>query len=338
MAITARQLQDIMDEYDQLRRSHELLIIERRDQVADSIPEIASIDKEIAHISLEEARHLLYAQEPDADQASDLSGRRIHDRVQELSRKRVHLLIEHGYPPDYLDPIYLCEKCKDTGYIDNRRCTCLEEKIRRILAVHSGLDPENEKERFSSFRFSYYSNKVNRKAGISPRENIENIMAACREFVRNFDRQTGENLLITGNTGVGKTHLSRCLGNELLTEGKQVLYLTAFQLFKILEDQAFHRSNNSLVSEEDILQCELLIIDDLGTELTNAFINSRLFLCMNERILQKRSTVINTNLSLEQISSIYSERISSRIIESYTVLSIIGDDIRIKKALSSLDG
>ena len=188
MAITARQLQDIMDEYDQLRRSHELLTIERRDQVADSIPEIASIDKEIAHISLEEARHLLYAQEPDADQASDLSGRRIHDRVQELSRKKVHLLIEHGYPPDYLDPIYLCEKCKDTGYIDNRRCTCLEEKIRRILAVHSGLDPENEKERFSSFRFSYYSNKVNRKAGISPRENIENIMAACREFVRNFDR------------------------------------------------------------------------------------------------------------------------------------------------------
>ena len=143
--------------------------------------------------------------------------------------------------------------------------------------------------------------------------------------------------MIYGNAGVGKTFLSNCIAGELLNRGKGVIYLTAYQFFDQLADYTFRRGANNAQTLPAFLHCDLLIIDDLGTELNNSYINSQLFLCINEGILNKKSTIISTNLSLEQINRSYTERVFSRIIQSYTLLHIYGEDIRIKKTFSSLD-
>ena len=157
----------------------------------------------------------------------------------------------------------------------------------------------------------------------------------AKEFVADFDNSF-QNLFFYGDTGVGKTFLSHCIAHDLLDSAHCVLYFSSFELFDFLAGSAFSRGSDA-PNDEPIFDCDLLIIDDLGTELNNGFINSQLFLCINERILHKKSTIISTNLSLKQLSQAYTERISSRFIESYEYFHIYGEDIRIKKAVSSLD-
>ena len=158
-------------------------------------------------------------------------------------------------------------------------------------------------------------------------------MSLCRNFIDNFEHVQKNNLLFLGNAGVGKTFLSHCIAYELINSGRTVLYLTAFQLFDLLKQHAFQKEGTEPeTTMEHILGCDLLIIDDLGTELNNSFTSSQLFLCMNERLLRKKATIISTNLSLRQLSQAYSERVLSRIMEHYQILNIYGEDIRLKKA------
>ena len=323
-----------MDEYDKIRRNNEMMIQDRQARLILAHPEIGRIDREIAEISIAMAKRSIFSDASEVKETED----RLQDRIGELTDERRRLLTLAGYPENYLDPLYDCPACRDTGYVDNVPCECLKKRARKLLAARSGLDVSGKEVGFRHFRKDYYSTATYKKEGISPRRNMENILKVCRDYIENFDKDPGRNLLIQGNAGVGKTFLSQCVGLELLSRDREVLYLTSYRFFRLLEDDAFHRQEeNENLSQEDIIGCDLLIIDDLGTELVNAFINSRLFLCINERILRKKSTIINTNLSLEKISRTYSERISSRIIESYTILSVFGEDIRLKKAFSSLD-
>ena len=160
------------------------------------------------------------------------------------------------------------------------------------------------------------------------------IVASCQNFIQNFD-QKFENILLYGNSGAGKTFLSNCIAKELIESAHTVIYLTAFELFDILEKHKFSKTKEDTIEEqfEGILDCDLLIIDDLGTELANSFTNSQLYTCLNERLLSEKSTIISTNLSLDDLSEQYSERIFSRIVSSYTILKLFGTDIRIKKAI-----
>ena len=156
------------------------------------------------------------------------------------------------------------------------------------------------------------------------------------DFIQTFSSNPGQNILFQGNVGVGKTFLTNCIAKELIDEAYTVIYLTSFQLVEILENHRFHRKEeDSLYTMEYILTCDLLIIDDLGTELTNTFVASQLFLCMNERLLRKKSTIISTNLSLSKLTELYSERVVSRITENYLICKIYGDDIRIKKSFAN---
>jgi DNA replication protein DnaC len=152
----------------------------------------------------------------------------------------------------------------------------------------------------------------------------------CQNFIADFDNKP-KNLFFYGDTGVGKTFLSNCVAKELLEQGKSVIYFTAFQLFDILSKGVFERDADAIAAHQNIFDCDLLIIDDLGTEFANSFTTSQLFLCVNERILRNKSTIISTNLDMNQIVDIYSERTLSRIISNYSIIKLFGDDIRIKK-------
>lgn len=330
MALSQNQYLTIMNSYDQIRRINYMEEQRRKEEIYSAIPEIRRIDEKIAHISVEKAKKMLFNK--NADERESLKA-----EIYDLSMEKINLLAIHNYPTDYLDPIYQCESCKDTGYIGTEKCHCFQQQILDILYDQSNLRELIRKENFSTFRLDYYSEKSTGAQQGSPRDNMRRILNRSHLFIDTFDENPGNNLLIYGNAGVGKTFLTNCIAAELLRNGKSVIYLTAYQLFDQLADYTFRREKGNADTLPFLLNCDLLIIDDLGTELNNAFINSQLFLCINERIIHRKSTIISTNLSLEQINRSYTERISSRIIESYELFHIYGDDIRIKKAFSSLD-
>ncbi len=333
MPLTKQQYQTIMDRYDRTRTARRLEQDKRVREVCARIPEIRSIDEEIAHISVENAKRSILHSDPDAGEDAA-----VRARLRELSGQKMHLLTSHDYPADYLDLTYACSDCRDTGYIGSEKCHCFREQIHAILCEQSNLNEAVNRDTFSRFRLDYYSDRPGEGCPCSPRENMQSVLLECRRFIDTFDDKPGASLLISGNTGVGKTFLTNCIAAELLSREKSVIYLTAHQFFEKLADYTFRREEENADTLSVLLYCDLLIIDDLGTELNNGFINSQLFLCINERILHKKSTIINTNLSLKQLNETYSERISSRIIEYYQHFHIYGEDIRIKKAFSSLDG
>ena len=162
---------------------------------------------------------------------------------------------------------------------------------------------------------------------------MKKVVRECLSFIKNFN-DSSSNLLIYGNPGVGKTFLTNCIARELLNTAHTVLYLTAFQLFSILEKNTFEKSKEDYETSEQfngIMNCDLLIIDDLGTELNSGFVSSQLYLIINERYLSRKSTIISTNLSLDDMKRLYNERVFSRITSNYKLLKIVGDDIRLKK-------
>ena len=330
MALSQTQYQEIMDSYSRIRHANQMEHQRRKEEIYDIVPEIRMIDEKIAHISISAAKYQLF--HPDTDGRSSL-----RSEIYELSMEKVNLLAVHHYPTDYLDDIYDCPDCQDTGYVGSEKCHCFQQHILDILYDQSNLRELIRTENFDNFRLDYYSDRPDTGSGLSPRENMREILARCRRFIDTFDITPGDNLLISGNTGVGKTFLANCIAAEILKRGKSVIYMTAHQFFSELADYTFRRNQGNSDTLSFLLHCDLLIIDDLGTELNNGFINSQLFLCINERILHKKSTIISTNLSLKQLSQTYTERISSRFIESYEYFHIYGEDIRIKKAVSSLD-
>ena len=244
------------------------------------------------------------------------------------------LLTSAGYPENYLEPVYECPDCKDTGYIGNEKCHCFKKAIIELLYEQSNIKKIPEDADFSNFRLDYYSRShYDKKTGRSAREAMENTLEICRHFVDSFGTEF-HNLFLYGDVGVGKTYLSTCIAKEIINREFSVIYFSAPQLFNTLAQNTFDKKDvDARNMSEYIFECDLLIIDDLGTEYTNSFIASQFFTCINERLLHRKSTIISTNLSLESLADLYTERSFSRITSSYSLLKIIGDDIRIKKKL-----
>lgn len=324
MALLPHQYDEIMRHYDHLRLNNQDIQRMRLSEIYQTIPGFKDLDEEIATVSVSAGKARLRGETGVIEQ--------LREQISLLSDKKRRLLLSAGYPADYLEPVYHCEACMDTGYIGNEKCQCLKQAIVDYIYSQSTIRDILEKENFSTFCYDYYSFRPE-KDRPSPRANMEAVVSHCRNFIQNFDFIEKNNLLFLGNAGVGKTFLSHCIAYELINNGHTVLYLTAFQLFDLLKQHAFSKDGmEPETSMEHLLGCDLLIIDDLGTELNNSFISSQLFLCMNERLLRKKSTIISTNLSLQQLSQAYSERILSRIMEHYQILNIYGEDIRLKKA------
>ena len=187
-----------------------------------------------------------------------------------------------------------------------------------------------EKENFTTLDTSIFSSEKDPESNISPQQNMLQIVSICESFILDFDKDNGENLLFYGDTGLGKTFMCNCIAKSLLDKGHLVIYQTAFKMFEIIEEYKFHNINNSISKENynNLFECDLLIIDDLGTELTNTFTVSELFMILNTRLLNKKKTIISTNFSLSKLAETYTERISSRIFDKFTLVKFVGKDLR----------
>lgn len=332
MPLSRSQYDTIMKEYDEKRRNNQYILEKRYEEICHTIPHFKELDEEIAKNSIAHGKALLTGADP-----SILEN--LKQLNLECSMKKIEALVEYGYPMDYLNPIYDCPLCKDSGYIESQKCPCLVQTIIRHLYAQSGITNRLANENFSTFSYDYYSNKQEGDRP-SPLENMKSIVKVCKDVIQNFPNRQ-DNFLFQGNTGVGKTFLSNCIAKELLDRGFSVIYLTSFQFFDILEKHRFKKKQEDTenaphldIEFQYLLECDLLILDDLGTEMNNSFISSQLFLCLNERLLKKKSTIISTNLSLDQLTHSYSERVVSRFVEQYHICNIYGDDIRRIKAFS----
>ncbi len=331
MTLSNAQYDHLMRTYEKRQLDNEHRLRKNYETACLHIPELVRLDDAISSCSIEQAKLLLEGDNSALD--------KLREKISRLSAQKKKLLTAGGFPEDYLEPHYFCPDCKDTGYIGTDKCHCFKKAIVDLLYTQSNLQEVLKKENFSTFSLRFYSgNHIDPVTGRSALDAAKTALTACHEFVDTFSNEF-RNILLFGSTGVGKTFLSHCIAKEVMDASYSVLYFSSSELFDFLGRNTFGKNDaRDNDPSDDICDCDLLIIDDLGTEFFNRFTASQLFVCLNERILRKKSTIISTNLTLEDIENIYSARIFSRISSSYTVLHLIGDDIRIQKKLLDLGG
>lgn len=325
MPLTNAQYDEIMRKYSRIQSRRQRLLQEHQAEIHALLPRIKEIGREISDASLRKARELLMGH------PSEWS---LEDTILSLAEERQTLLLAHGYPADYLELSYDCPRCRDTGYIGGKKCECFKRAAIELLYAQSQLADVLVKENFDTFDECFYSREMmDESTGQTALEMARIAADTAKNFVARF-REQFDNLFFYGNTGVGKTFLTHCIARELIESGHSVIYFSACDLFDELAKKAFHDRDDGPGLPDYVEDCDLLIIDDLGTELTNSFVSARLFLLINERLTHKRSTIISTNLEIGAFSEMYSERTFSRIFSNYTICKLIGRDIRIQKKLS----
>ena len=336
MSLTNAQHSANMHTYEEarLRNRHELE--ERRDKVYAALPRMAALDGEAAALAMKAAEELL--SDTAADGIAENPSADLNAALNRIQVERSALLASGGLPEDYLEMTYDCPHCKDTGYIGSRKCRCFIQKECALLYEQSNLQNVFGADSFSTFSLDYYPETPGKNGLPSPREDAAHALRAAQEFVRDFDDpDKPKELCFYGNVGVGKTFLSHCIASELLQKGYSVLYQPSYDLFEKLARYTFSSDTETKENMKEIrdalFSCELLVIDDLGTELTNSFVASALFQIMNERGLLHKATVLSTNIPPDSFADTFSERVSSRLLGSYRLVRLTGTDIRMLKQL-----
>lgn len=325
-------LKDILSQYNRKKSNAEFEAERRKRELYEKYPKLQDIEDKLSKQAINTTKCLI--NNNDKSLLEELNA-----NINKLKQEKLKILKSLKISQDYFEPHYDCSICKDTGYVTNNdyttsMCSCLKQKLyneQYNKANISNLDTQN----FNNFSDLFYSDKVDEekyKTNISPRENINKIKNICFNFINNFDNPSTKNLLFTGKTGLGKTFLSSCIANEILKRGKNVLYQTAPVMLDAIIDYRFGKNPNNIL--DSILNVDLLIIDDLGTECINNMKFTELFNILNTRLLNQNKitkTIISTNLSLKNLYSNYDERIISRIVGNYDICYFFGDDIRFQK-------
>ncbi len=286
-----------------------------KSKLYNEIPRIKEIDNELARLGMQVVM-------------SSFSGNKneifkIQEKTEKLQEEKAKLTKDYNtYVP------FVCEKCSDTGIVNGRYCECVELLAKKIQTEELSNGAPFSDCRFDNFNLDYYPNDGESK--ISPKLRMEKNFSFIKKFAEEFPK--GENLLFIGGTGLGKTHLSIALGNELLKKGYSVYYASADEFISNLERERYNRSNLKIDVYETSNDCDLLIIDDLGTEFLTNFGKSAIYNIINSRILKGKSTIVNTNLTMAEIAEKYTPRVSSRFIGNYVSLLFDGKDIRQLKA------
>ena len=324
-------LKKLLNEYEKKRIQEENDLQYRKKELYNSYPRFQEIDKELTSLAISSTKQLIKNNNPETLNT-------LNKLIENLKNEKKELLFSIGKDYKYLMPKYECSICKDTGYVINNykttMCNCLKQKLFNLEYNKSNIS-NLKKQNFNNFDSQIYSNNVDTvKYGSdkSPRENIEIIKKICQKFIENFDNPDEKNLLFTGNTGLGKTFLSSCIANEMLKRKKTVLYQTSPIMLDTIIDYRFGKNNSNIYN--NILETDLLIIDDLGTECINNLKFTELFNIINTRLLNQNNraikTIISTNLSLQNLFNSYDERIVSRFVGNYNICRFYGEDLRFK--------
>lgn len=327
MSINTLVYKEILREYDDIRNKAQKTLKLKQDYIYENIPRIKKIDEQLSLNGIGITKAIIN----NPDKANELI-LDLQNKNNELINEKTEILKKNGYKKDYLKIEYVCSQCKDTGYIDNKRCKCMQQKLIDKAYIQSNLKDVLKYENFDTFDINYYSEDLKDDEAKSPRESVELILQNCINFCKDFDTKY-ENLILFGETGLGKTFLCHCIAKEILDMGKTVLYFTANQLFRMAENEKFNKNKDEETHEylDTVLSVDLLILDDLGTEMGTIFTNSELYNIINMRLIEQKPTILNSNLEPSDLINVYSDRILSRIQGNYTSLKLIGEDIRIIK-------
>ena len=303
-----------------IKLKNKLIHEERTKEIYSKIQRIAEIDKEISNLGISLTRSML------AKKNSDEALEEFKKGASKLNMEKCELLVANGCKPDYLDEVFSCSMCHDEGYVDGKLCSCLENLYKELVYKAANLPILMDEQSFDTFNLDYYEDNDDE---FSPRKTMEIIFNFCKNYALTF-ADDSKNLLMYGGTGLGKTMLSSCIAKEVIDKGFKVYYQPAYRIFSLFESNKFSNEQDEAIKAQIkyIFNSDLLIIDDLGSELVTTYTAEVLFDLINTRINSGKKTIINTNLSLEDLETIYSPRISSRLTGNYTHLEFTGDDIR----------
>ena len=330
MAYEQNVLRRATERLEDQRRRREDQQNARRREIYAAIPRVAEIDRQLRRTIVD----IIAASLRQGNDPVPAIGV-IRDKNLDLQAERAELLVAHGYPADALDDKPACPKCNDTGWRGAVMCQCLknlcaQEQIKELSKL---LDLGEQS--FETFSMDYYSPLPWPGEALSPRENMEFIFDLCSNYARKFGPFKLRNLFLSGAPGLGKTFLSACIARTVSENGFSVVYDTAVNVFARFEEQKFARDRLDAEEAKDetkrYLGCDLLILDDLGSELTTPFVQSALYTLINARLMSNKQTVISSNLTMTQVRQRYTPQISSRLEGEYRVLPFYGEDIRLQR-------
>ena len=328
MAYEQNVLRRAAERLEGQRRRREEAQNARRREIYAAIPRVAEIDRQLRRTIVD----IIAASLRQGNDPVPAIGA-VRDKNLDLQAERAELLVAHGYPADALDDKPACPRCSDTGWRGAVMCDCLknlcaQEQIKELSKL---LDLGEQS--FDTFSLDVYSPSPWRGSGISPRENMEMVYEICLNYAQKFGRFYFNNLFLSGAPGLGKTFLSACIARTVSENGFSVVYDTAVNIFSRFEDRKFSRDAEDTREARDetrrYLSCDLLILDDLGSEMTTPFVQSALYTLINSRLTADRRTVISSNLSMEDVRRRYAPQSASRLEGEYRVLPFFGEDIRL---------
>ncbi len=299
----------------------------RRADVYRKLPRVKELEKEISSAGIKVARAVLSGK----DLTSQMS--RLRDENLSMQNELADILKSNGYPENIFEPSYICKKCSDTGYYEENGktvvCSCMKQALVQCACEELNKTAPLSLSTFDSFRLDYYEKSTDIKTNMSPYNHMSKVLGYCKNYAENFNKNSGS-IFMKGKTGLGKTHLSLAIANEVIKKGFGVIYVSAPSLAHRLEKNFFSKSDNDPINDM-LLECDLLIVDDLGTEFHTQFSISEIYNILNSRILSLKPIIINTNLNLLELEKIYSERFVSRIMGNAEKLDFMGTDIRVIK-------
>lgn len=319
-------LEEIVEEYERQRSENKNDRDRRIAKAYRLAPELREIDLAASRIGSATLQSILATGNSSAK--ADMA-----DKFRVLRDKKAKLLRENKIPADYDKLKYKCNLCQDTGYIEGKgRCSCFRQKLIDRLYEQSNMKELLKNQGFEYFNLNYYSKKPVAGYKNTPYENMVIILNKCKQFAQQAGKNCA-NMLFSGNTGLGKTFLSTCIAKEMLNKGYTVIYMRAIKLFRLFEDERFGRINGGI---DELYNCDLLIIDDLGTEELSKNNASYIHDIVSERLNSNKKMIINTNLSYKHLEEKYTRRFSSRIMDKFDFMCFYGDDIRWLKLKESL--
>lgn len=330
MGIKTDIYRSALRDYDSIKATSEAVRREMKNKIYSANPRLEEIDRETNSAGVEAAKKII-RNPGDKDKIKF----ELNEKLYELQTEKDMIYAELGITEDYFDQAYKCPKCKDTGMIGKEECQCFRQYLIQKAYGRSLLNELSDSESFDTFNLDFYSKSEKDRHGVTPYENMRLIYSICYKFAEKFGYEY-KNLLIMGKTGLGKTFLCNAISRKVLDSGYTVIYISAGRLFKTLQDEQFNRGEEEEYSSfyEDVLNVDLLVIDDLGTEFSTTLVSSQIFNIVNERMVNQRPTIISTNLTPDRIKEQYSDRVLSRLTDEFEFLTLTGDDIRIKKRFS----